>query len=197
MWHRGPNPHVNYEPSITGGPQEAEKKPNNPPEVTGQLAPASLERTNDYLHARGRYCTMNEWKRDHLVAELGGMIQEAAPQVLERFLWHLFMIHDDYGTRVGEYIGKTADDVRHLEPLPSQRFTDDETRCLENLGSNATEGRRPWCAAASRTGPGASASLPRSWRGQGMSVTSSASSGGRDAGGGACVPWVQGTPPRL
>lgn len=132
----GQNPHVNYEPSITGGLQEAEKKPNNPPEVTGQLSPAPLERTNDYLHARGRYCTMNEWERDHLVAELGGMIQEAAPQVQERFLWHLFMIHDDYGTRVGEYIGKGADDVRHLEPLPSQRFTDDETRRLENVGSN-------------------------------------------------------------
>ncbi|MFC6383703.1 catalase-related domain-containing protein [Nesterenkonia lacusekhoensis] len=80
---------------------------------------------------------MNGWERDHLVAELGGMIQQAAPQVQERFLWHLFMIHDDYGTRVGEYIGKTADDVRHLEPLPSQRFTEDETKRLQNLGSNS------------------------------------------------------------
>ncbi len=61
---------------------------------------------------------MNDWERDELVKELGGMIQEAAPQVQERFLWHLFMVHDDYGRRVGEYIGKTAEDVKHLEPLP-------------------------------------------------------------------------------
>lgn len=132
----GQNPHVNYEPSITGGLEEAEEKPNTPPEINGQLAPADLERTNDYLHALGRYCTMNDWEREHLVAELGGMIQEAAPQVRERFLWHLFMIHDDYGSRVGEYIGKTAEDVKHLQPLPAQRFTDEEKERLENLGSN-------------------------------------------------------------
>lgn len=132
----GQNPHVNYEPSATGGLQEAEEKPNNPPEITGQLAPAMVERTNDYLHARGRYCTMNGWEREHLVTELGGMIQEAAPQVQDRFLWHLFMIHDDYGTRVGHYIGKAAEDVKHLEPLPTQRFTEGEETRLENLGSN-------------------------------------------------------------
>ncbi len=132
----GQNPHVNYEPSITGGLSEAEKKPNNPPEITGTLAPANLERRNDYLHARGRYVTMNAWERDELVNEFGGMIQEAAPQVQERFLWHLFMVHDDYGKRVGEFIGKTAEDVKHLEPLPTQNLTEDEQSRLANLGSN-------------------------------------------------------------
>ncbi|WP_147106856.1 catalase [Nesterenkonia populi] len=130
------NPHVNYEPSITGGLTEAEKKPNNPPEITGTLAPANLERTNDYLHARGRYVTMNAWERDELVKEFGGMIQEAAPQVQERFLWHLFMVHDDYGKRVGEFIGKTAEDVKHLEPLAAQNLNEDEQKRLANLGSN-------------------------------------------------------------
>lgn len=48
----------------------------------------------------------------------------------------VFMIHDDYGSRVGEYIGKTAEDVRHLQPLPTQSFTDEEKKRLENLGSN-------------------------------------------------------------
>lgn len=132
----GQNPHVNYEPSITGGLDEATKKPNNPPALSGQLAPSNLERTNDYLHARGRYSTMNDWERDELVKELGGMIQEAAPQVQERFLWHLFMVHDDYGQRVGEFIDKTAEDVKHLEPLPTQTLTDEEVKRLENLGRN-------------------------------------------------------------
>lgn len=132
----GQNPHVNYEPSITGGLTEAEKKPNNPPAITGQLAPSNLERTNDYLHARGRYSTMNAWERDELVNELGSMIQEAAPQVQERFLWQLYMVHDDYGNRVGEFIGKTADDVKHLQPLATQALNEEEQKRLENLGRN-------------------------------------------------------------
>ncbi|WP_258935398.1 hypothetical protein [Nesterenkonia pannonica] len=82
---------------------------------------------------------MNAWERDGLVEELGGMIQEAAPQVQERFLWHLFMIHDDYGTRVGEFISKSADDVKHLEPLSTQTLTEEEQKRLQNLGRNGDE----------------------------------------------------------
>lgn len=132
----GQNPHVNYEPSIHGGLHEAERQPNLPPEIRGQLTQAPLERTNDYVQARGRYDTMNDWERDELVTTLGGLLADCERDVQERMLWHLFLVHDEYGTRVGERLGLTADDVRHLEPLPTQRLTDDERKRLENLGHN-------------------------------------------------------------
>ena len=51
-------------------------------------------------------------------------------------MWHLFLVHDDYGTRVGQMIGITADDVRNLPPLPKQVLTDEDQRRLQNLGKN-------------------------------------------------------------
>lgn len=136
--HPDMSPHINYEPSIHGL-QEAERKPNLPPEVTGRLMRSELDRTNDYLHARGRYNTMMDWERDDLVKNIGNNLKECERAVQERMLWHLFMIHDDYGRRVGEMIGLTADDVKHLEPLPKQKFTDDEKNRLANLGDNGDE----------------------------------------------------------
>ncbi|WP_022872599.1 catalase [Nesterenkonia alba] len=134
--HPNQNPHINFEPSIHNGLTEAEKKPNNPPEIRGQLTQSNLDRRNDYLHARGRYNTMNDWERDELVNVLGGMLADCERDVQERMIWHFFMVHDDYGKRVGEKIGITAEDVKHLQPLPTQKLTDEELKRLENLGHN-------------------------------------------------------------
>jgi len=133
----GQNPHVNFEPSIHRGLEEAQDEaPNNPPEITGRLTRSDLERRNDYLHARGRYCTMMDWERDDLVLNMGNQLSQCERDVQERMLWHFFMIHDDYGQRVGEKLGISADDLRHLQPLPRQVLTDDEKQRLQNLGRN-------------------------------------------------------------
>jgi catalase len=128
---------VNYEPSIHDGLHESPRaEPINSPEISGRLTRSVIERRNDYIHARGRYCTMMDWERDDLVLNMGTLLGECERDVRERMLWHFFMIHDDYGKRVGEMIGITADNVRHLPPLPKQMLTDDETRRLQNLGRN-------------------------------------------------------------
>jgi catalase len=133
----GQNPHVNYEPSIHQGLHEsAREEPNNSPELRGRLTRSVIERRNDYIHARGRYCTMMDWERDDLVLNMGTLLGQCERDVQERMIWHLFMVHDDYGSRVGQMIGITADDVRHLSPLPKQVLTDDERRRLQNLGKN-------------------------------------------------------------
>jgi catalase len=133
----GQNPHVNYEPSIHNGLHEAgREEPNNSPELRGRLTRSVIERRNDYVQARGRYCTMMDWERDDLVLNMGTMLAQCERDVQERMLWHLFLIHDDYGKRVGEMIGMTADDVRRLAPLPKQVLTEDDQRRLQKLGSN-------------------------------------------------------------
>jgi catalase len=133
----GQNPHVNYEPSIHDGLAEsAREAPNNPPEITGRLTRSVIERRNDYVQARGRYCTMMDWERDDLVNNMGTLLGECERDVQERMIWHFLMIHDDYGNRVGEMLGITAADVSRLQPLPGQVLTDEDKRRLQNLGKN-------------------------------------------------------------
>ena len=135
----GQNSHVNYEPSLHNGLHEAERKPSNPPEVRGVLTQSVLDRRNDYVQARARYCTMMEWERDDLVGNMGELLGACERDVQERMLWHLFLVHDDYGTRVGQALGMTAEDVRHLEPLPGQILTEEDQRRLGNLAANGDD----------------------------------------------------------
>ena len=71
-----------------------------------------------------------------LVKNLGDLLGQCQRDVQERMLWHLLLVHDDYGTRVGQALGMTADDVKHLAPLPGQVLTDEDQRRLANLGNN-------------------------------------------------------------
>ena len=133
----GQNPHINFEPSLHNGLHEApDAGPNNPPEVRGRLMRSVLERRNDYAQARARYCTMMDWEREDLCHNIGSNLAACERDVQERMLWHLFMIHDDYGNRVGSMIGLGADDVRALGPLSTQVLTDAEKARMEKLGDN-------------------------------------------------------------
>jgi catalase len=88
------------------------------------------------VQARGRYCTMMDWERDDMVSNMGDLLGQCERDVQERMIWHLLLVHDDYGRRVGEKIGLTAGDVKHLEPLPGQMLTEEDQRRLQNLGDN-------------------------------------------------------------
>jgi catalase len=132
----GQNPHVNFEPSIHNGLHEAERKPNNPPEIKGALTQSVIERRNDYVQARGRFNTMMEWEREDLIRNMGGLLAQCERDVQERMLWHFFLVHDDYGRRVGEALGITAKDVAKLAPLDGQVLTTEDHTRLKNLGNN-------------------------------------------------------------
>ena len=133
----GQNPHVNFEPSIHNGLHETPREePNNPPEVHGRLTRSVIERRNDYLHPRGRYCTMMEWERDDLILNMGTLLGQCERDVQERMVWHFLLVHDDYGTRVGKMLGITADDVEKSPAAAKQVLTDEDKRRLQNLGRN-------------------------------------------------------------
>ncbi len=134
----GENPHVNYEPSALGGLQEGEFPTHDRqgPMIEGQLTRARLPRTNDYQQAADRYRTMMDWERDDLVANFIDLFGKCERVVQERMIWHLYLIDDDYGNRVGEGIGIKAADVAHLAPLPKQQLTEEDERRLANLGNN-------------------------------------------------------------
>ena len=65
------------------------RQPNNPPEVRGRLTQSVIERRNDYVQARARYCTIEDWERDDLVKNLGDLLGQCERDVQERMLWHL------------------------------------------------------------------------------------------------------------
>ncbi|MEU8119099.1 catalase [Spirillospora sp. NPDC049024] len=136
----GSNPHVNYEPSMTGGLREGEYPTHDEqgPEITGRLTRKRIARANDYKQAGQRYLLMEEWERDDLVRNLVEQISQCARPVQERMVWHFLLVEDDLGLRVGEGLGISADDVRHLGPLPGQDLTDEDQQRLKNLGQNGS-----------------------------------------------------------
>ncbi|MBA2604034.1 MAG: catalase [Acidobacteria bacterium] len=133
----GQNPHVNFEPNIHNGLEVSKRpNPNNSPEIRGRLTQSVIERRNDYVQPRARYCTMMDWERDDLVRNMGDLLGQCERDVQERMLWHLLIVHDDYGNRVGKALGMSAADVWHLEPLPGQVLTAEDQSRLQKLGNN-------------------------------------------------------------
>ncbi|WP_258071774.1 catalase-related domain-containing protein [Clavibacter michiganensis] len=132
------DPHVNYEPSITGGLREGEYPTHDDqgPEITGRLTRKRIPLTADYLQAGQRYPLMEDWERDDLVTNLTDLISQAARPVQERMLWHFHLVEDDFGHRVGEGLGIMLDEVKDLPPLQSQTLSEEELARLANLGHN-------------------------------------------------------------
>ncbi len=132
------NPHVNYEPSITGGLQEAPGSGQRDmgPVVEGRVTSRPIPRTNDYRQAGERYLLSEQWERDDLVENLTTLLGQCDAPIQERMVWHLLMCEDELGLRVGEGLGISPEDVRHLAPLPKQSLTEEEHRRMANLGNN-------------------------------------------------------------
>jgi catalase len=136
----GENPHVNYEPSIIGGLREGTYPTHDEqgPEIVGRLTRKRIPRADDYRQAGERFLLSEQWEQDDLVANLVGALSQCDREIQERMVWHLFLCEDEYGRRVGEGLGITADDVRHLPPLQTQTLADAEKERLANLGKNGS-----------------------------------------------------------
>ncbi|MBD2893466.1 Catalase [Actinomadura sp. RB99] len=134
----GENPHVNYEPSITGGLREAQYPTHDEqgPEIRGRLTRMRIPRANDYEQAGQRYLLMEDWERDDLVANLVDQLSQCVRAVQERMVWHFLLVEDDLGLRVGKGLGIAPEDVAHLKPLQGQDLTDEDRRRLGDLGRN-------------------------------------------------------------
>ncbi len=104
--------------------------------LEGRLTRARIPRTNDYAQAGERYQLSEQWEKDDLVANLVDGLSQCDRPIQERMVWHLLMVEDELGLRVGEGLEISVDDVRGRQPLATQEFTDEEHERLANLGSN-------------------------------------------------------------
>ena len=134
----GDNPHVNYEPSITGGLREAEYPTHDDqgPVIEGRLTRKRIPRTQDYRQAGERYQLSEQWEKDDLVANFVTLIGQCDRPIQERMVWHFLMCDDELGLRVAEGLGISVEDVRGLPPLQSQTLSEEEAERLRNLGDN-------------------------------------------------------------
>jgi catalase len=134
----GESPHINYEPSTIGGLTEAQYPTHDEqgPTIQGRLTRKRIPRTNDYIQAGQRYCLMQDWERDDLVHNFVTLLSQCDRPIQERMVWHLLLVEDDLGLRVGEGLGIGPGDVAHLKPLRSQTLTDEDRKRLANLGKN-------------------------------------------------------------
>ena len=134
----GENPHVNYEPSITGGLREAQYPTHDEqgPVIEGRLTRKRIPRTADYKQAGERYQLSEQWEKDDLVANLTTLLAQCDRAIQERMVWHLLMCEDELGLRVGEGLGIGVEDVAGLPPLQSQTLSDEDAERLRNLGNN-------------------------------------------------------------
>jgi catalase len=134
----GQNPSINYEPTSLNGPQEAPKPAHDEqgPEISGRLTRARIPRRNDYKQAGERFQLQEDWEKEDLISNLVGALSQCDRHIQERMVWHFFMCDDEYGQRVGEGIGISVDDIRHLEPLPTYPLNEEEQQRYENLGKN-------------------------------------------------------------
>ncbi|MFJ6001532.1 catalase [Arthrobacter sp. NPDC092385] len=134
----GQNPHVNYEPSITGGLREGQYPTHDEqgPEIQGRLTRKRIPLTQDYLQAGQRYQLLEQWEKDDLVGNFVTLIGQAARAVQERMVWHFYLVDDELGARVGDGLGIGLADVKDLPPLASQTLSEEELTRLKNLGNN-------------------------------------------------------------
>ncbi|MGI4894906.1 MAG: catalase [Janthinobacterium lividum] len=134
----GENPTVNYEPSIIGGLREGTYPTHDEqgPVISGRLTRKRIPVTNDYQQAGERFQLSENWEKDELVANFVDALSQCIRPIQERMVWHMFMADDEYGQRVGDGLGISADDLRHLEPLQTQTLTEDELTRVANLGKN-------------------------------------------------------------
>jgi catalase len=134
----GVDPSINYEPSLRAGLAEAPKPAHDElgPEIRGRLTRKRIARTQDYKQAGERYLLSEPWEKDDLVENLVDGLSQCDRPIQERMVWHLFLIENELGQRVGDGLGISADDVRGLEPLATQTLSEDDLQRAANLGNN-------------------------------------------------------------
>jgi catalase len=109
----GENPHVNYEPSSTGGLAEAPRNGEDyEPPIEGRLTRTKLARTNDYAQAGERFRTMPDWEREDLVLNMITLLGECEVHIQERMVEHFARCDADYGARVAQGLGIAAPEVQ-------------------------------------------------------------------------------------
>ncbi len=110
----GPNAHINYEPSMIGGYQEASKanRPPHQPLYNAAVMSAPIDRPNNYGQAGHTYREFEDWERDELIKNLSEALAVCDIRIQAAMIDHFTQADENYGLRVKEGIDQK---VREME----------------------------------------------------------------------------------
>lgn len=112
------NPHINYEPSILDGLEEAEQLgKEHTPYVEGNLVRESIDRTSNTKQAGETYRRFEDWERDELIANLVGDLSECDPRIQEKMISLAEEADEEYGRRLREGLKSGNDEHSRMSPL--------------------------------------------------------------------------------
>lgn len=118
---RGPNPHVNYEPSALGGLEEAAKTgKDHTSYVQGNLVRQKIERENNFKQAGETYRAFTKEEQDELISNLVDALKQCREDIQQRMVHHFTLADAEYGRRVAEGIGMKAESGAREEQLASR-----------------------------------------------------------------------------
>ncbi|WP_207425596.1 catalase [Pedobacter sp. SYSU D00535] len=109
----GQNPHINYEPSTTGGLQEAPKSGTEyTPHYNAKLVRQKIDRTNDFKQAGERYRSFEDWEREELINNLVQTLKPCDKRIQDKMVEMLTQCDEDYGRRVAEGLEMAPDSIQ-------------------------------------------------------------------------------------
>ncbi len=106
----GQNPHVNYEPSIMGGLNEAKQDgKDHTPHVEGDVKREAIDRSNNFGQAGETYRRFSEFERNELITNLVNTLSSCRKDIQDQMIENFTKADPDYGKRVAEGLKKAAE----------------------------------------------------------------------------------------
>ena len=117
---RGPfqNPHINYEPSILDGLQEAKQLgKEHTPMITGNLVRQSIERDNNTKQAGDTYRNFEQWEKTELISNLVNDLANCDKRIQDKMIALAEEADKDYGHHLREGLKNASKGGTSQKPL--------------------------------------------------------------------------------
>ncbi|KKB42025.1 catalase [Bacillus thermotolerans] len=123
---KGKNPHVNYEPSITGGFEEAEQiGQEHQPHYNDRLVREKISRPNDFKQAGDTYREFEEWEKDELISNLVDALRVCRKEIQDTMIDHFTKADEEYGRRVAEGLKQAMQETEHTGSADADEAVDE------------------------------------------------------------------------
>ncbi|RDV16050.1 catalase [Pontibacter diazotrophicus] len=112
----GQNKHVNYEPSVLGGLQEAPKPGKDyMPRYEASLMRQVIDRKNQFKQAGDTYRNFEDWERDELIMNLSNDLAACDKRIQDKMVEYFTQADEDYGRRVAEGIKMMSEKMMKMK----------------------------------------------------------------------------------
>lgn len=110
----GENPHINYEPSMLGGFEEAHEdtRPPHRPTYNAAAMSAPIDRPNNYGQAGETFRQFEDWERKELINNLSEALSACDSRIQEAMIEHFTEADEEYGRLVKEGIEKKVREMK-------------------------------------------------------------------------------------